>query len=203
MIAYIDVKRAADVVGSIFLLFLLFPLFLVTAVAILVSMGLPVFFLQERIGKNERSFKIIKFRTMQEPSDQKGGRSDDEYRTTKLGKMLRATSIDELPELFNVLLGDMSIIGPRPLLPEYLPFYSTEQKRRHLVRPGITGMAQVNGRNLISWEEKFEFDCLYVDNLTVSLDLKILFQTVIQVLKKSGINDASGRPVDRFRGTRN
>ena len=197
-----DVKRSADVVGSIFLIFLLFPLFLMTSFAILVSMGRPVFFLQERIGKDERPFKIIKFRTMQEPSDQKRGPSDDEYRTTKLGKMLRATSIDELPELFNVLFGDMSIIGPRPLLPEYLRLYSTEQRRRHLVRPGITGMAQVNGRNLISWEEKFEFDCFYIDNLTLKLDLKILFQTGIQVLKKSGINDASGRPVDRFRGTR-
>ncbi len=197
-----DVKRSADVAGSIFLIFLLFPLFLMTSFAILVSMGRPVFFLQERIGKNERPFKIIKFRTMQEPSDQKRGPSDDEYRTTKLGKMLRATSIDELPELFNVLFGDMSIIGPRPLLPEYLRLYSTEQRRRHLVRPGITGMAQVNGRNLISWEEKFEFDCFYIDNLTLKLDLKILFQTGIQVLKKSGINDASGRPVDRFRGTR-
>ena len=202
MIVYTDVKRSADVVGSIFLILLLFPLFLVTSFAILMSMGRPVFFFK-RIGKNERPFKIIKFRTMQEPSDQKRGPSDDEYRTTKLGKMLRASSIDELPELFNVLLGDMSMIGPRPLLPEYLPFYSAEQSRRHLVRPGITGMAQVNGRNLISWEEKFEFDCFYIDNLTLMLDLKILLQTVIQVLKKSGINDASGRPVDRFRGTRN
>ena len=198
-----DVKRSVDVVGSIFLLVLLLPLFLATAVAILVSMGRPIIFLQERIGKNERPFKIIKFRTMREPSHQNVGQSDDRHRTTKLGKMLRATSIDELPELFNVLLGDMSMIGPRPLLPEYLPLYSAEQSRRHLVRPGITGMAQVNGRNLISWEEKFEFDCFYVDNLALMLDLKILFQTVIQVLRKSGINDASGRPVDRFRGTRN
>lgn len=203
MIAYADVKRSVDVAGSIFLLFLLLPLFLVIAVVILVSMGRPIFFLQERIGKDERPFKIIKFRTMREPSDQDSGQSNDKYRTTKLGKMLRASSIDELPELFNVLLGDMSMIGPRPLLPEYLPFYSAEQSRRHLVRPGITGMAQVNGRNLISWEEKFEFDCFYIDNLTLMLDLKILLQTVIQVLKKSGINDASGGPVDRFRGTRN
>ena len=198
-----DVKRSVDVVGSIFLLCLLVPLFLVTAIAILVSMGRPIFFLQERIGKNERPFKIIKFRTMREQSDQYTGQTDDSHRTTKLGKKLRATSIDELPELFNVLLGDMSIIGPRPLLPEYLPLYSAEQSRRHLVRPGITGMAQVNGRNLISWEEKFEFDCFYIDNCTLILDLKILFQTVIQVVSKSGINDASGRPVGRFRGTRN
>ena len=197
------IKRLVDIAGSIFLLFLLFPVFLVTAAAIFLIMGRPIFFLQERIGKNERPFKIIKFRTMLESSDQNAGQSDDMHRTTKLGKVLRTTSIDELPEIFNVFVGDMSMVGPRPLLPEYLPLYSAEQSRRHLVRPGITGMAQVNGRNLISWEEKFEFDCFYIDNLTPMLDLKILFQTVIQVMRKSGINDASGRPVDRFKGTRN
>lgn len=194
-------KRFFDVILSISALFALFPVLLFTAILIRVKLGSPVFFIQSRPGKNAKVFKMLKFRTMLNPADSYGNILCDDLRLTRFGRMLRSTSLDELPELWNVLKGDMSLVGPRPLLMEYLPLYSTEQARRHEVRPGVTGWAQVNGRNAISWEDKFKLDVWYVDNQSFGLDLKILLLTVKKVLVRDGISAAGEATMPKFTGT--
>jgi len=181
-------KRVFDVVASSVLLVLLSPVIICIAVVIRVSMGPPVLFKQVRPGLHGRPFTMYKFRTMNDARDERGNLLPDSERLTRLGRFLRSTSLDELPELINVLKGEMSLVGPRPLLMEYLPLYTQEQARRHEVPPGITGWAQVNGRNAISWKEKFEYDVWYVDNWTLWLDLKILWQTLVAVLRRDGIS---------------
>lgn len=181
-------KRVFDVVASSVLLVLLSPVIICIAVVIRVSMGPPVLFKQVRPGLHGRPFTMYKFRTMNDARDERGNLLPDSERLTRLGRFLRSTSLDELPELINVLKGEMSLVGPRPLLMEYLPLYTQEQARRHEVPPGITGWAQVNGRNAISWKEKFEYDVWYVDNWTLWLDLKILWQTLVVVLRRDGIS---------------
>lgn len=181
-------KRVFDVVASSVLLVLLSPVIICIAVVIRVSMGPPVLFKQVRPGLHGRPFTMYKFRTMNDARDERGNLLPDSERLTRLGRFLRNTSLDELPELINVLKGEMSLVGPRPLLMEYLPLYTQEQARRHEVPPGITGWAQVNGRNAISWKEKFEYDVWYVDNWTLWLDLKILWQTLVAVLRRDGIS---------------
>jgi len=168
--------------------------------AIKKHLGSPVIFTQSRPGKDEKIFKIYKFRSMSDARDENGNLLSDEIRLGEFGKKLRALSIDELPQLFNVLKGDMSFIGPRPLLIEYLPLYSNEQKHRHNVRPGITGLAQVNGRNSISWKEKFEFDTYYADNLNLILDIKIAIKTIQKVIKKDGVNKEGMATTEKFNG---
>jgi len=159
------------------------------------------FYLQQRTGKGGKSFVVIKFKTMEDKRDSSGRLLPDSKRLTKIGKLLRAFSLDELPQLFNVLKGDMSLVGPRPLLPEYLPLYNERQARRHEVRPGITGWAQINGRNNLSWEEKFEMDVWYVDNISFKLDMKILFLTIVKVLKREGINAGENITMEKFKGS--
>lgn len=159
------------------------------------------FFTQERPGKDEKIFKLIKFRTMTCEKDENGELLPDELRLTKYGTLLRSTSLDELPEFFNILKGDMSLVGPRPLLVKYLPLYNEEQKRRHEARPGLTGLAQVNGRNSLTWEQKFEDDVKYVDSTSLTLDIKILFKTVMTVLKREGINQENSATMEEFKGT--
>jgi lipopolysaccharide/colanic/teichoic acid biosynthesis glycosyltransferase len=178
-------KRVLDVIIAFFGLLILSPLFLLITVALSVTSGQP-FFLQRRPGKDNRIFTLIKFRTMNERKDENGQLLPDSQRITSLGKFLRTSSLDEIPQLWNVLTGDMSLIGPRPLLPEYLPLYTPEQARRHEVRPGITGWAQVNGRNSINWQEKFRLDVCYVDKLSFGLDMKIAFLTLRSILKGEG-----------------
>ena len=158
------------------------------------------FFLQTRPGKNEKLFNVIKFKTMIDERDSDGELLPDVLRLTKIGKMVRKTSLDEMPQLINVLIGDMSLVGPRPLLVQYLPLYNAEQKRRHEVRPGITGWAQVNGRNAISWKQKFEYDIWYVDNISFSLDIKILWMTLMKVIKSEGINQHGETTMEYFKG---
>ena len=164
------------------------PIFLIVFIALLFANRGKVFFLQNRPGKNEEIFKIIKFRTMNDKKDAHGNLLPDEERLTTIGKLVRKTSLDEIPQLINVLLGNMSLIGPRPLLPEYLPLYNDVQKKRHLIKPGITGWAQINGRNAVEWERKFKFDVWYVENLSFLLDLQIMFLTLKKVLKLEGVN---------------
>ncbi len=193
-------KRAIDIVVACSCLVFLGPMMLFVAVLIRRKLGRPVLFRQTRPGLDGRPFEMLKFRTMLDARDAKGHLLPDEQRVTPFGQFLRSTSIDELPELLNVLRGDMSLVGPRPLLMEYLPLYSEEQKRRHNVRPGITGWAQINGRNAISWQKKFELDVWYVDNQSFWLDLKILFLTVWKVLKRSDINQAGQATAEKFNG---
>lgn len=197
------IKRSFDIVISFTILVVCIPIFLVAAVVILLSLGRPVFFLQERPGLNERIFKLVKFRTMKKESDANGEMLPDEKRLTRVGRLLRATSIDELPALFNVLRGDMSLVGPRPLLVEYLSRYTDEQAKRHRVLPGITGWAQVNGRNSISWEQKFKYDVWYVENRSFWLDLKILFLTIKKVVIREGISAEGEATMFEFKGTKN
>ena len=191
-------KRIVDFVLSLLGLLILLPIYLVIIFLIRINLGSPIFFKQERPGLNEKIFNIYKFRTMTNEFDQHGNLLPDENRLTKFGKFLRSTSLDELPSLWSVLKGDMSLVGPRPLLVEYLPFFSDSQARRHEVRPGITGWAQVNGRNAISWEEKFELDIWYVDNLSILLDIKILWLTLIRVLVRDGISPKDKDIMPRF-----
>lgn len=193
-------KRGFDLFFSIVGLFVLLPLFAVIFAAVRLSMGSPVVFRQTRPGIDGVPFVMYKFRTMRNESDSHGNSLSDAERLTALGRFLRAISLDELPELWNVLRGDMSLVGPRPLLMEYLPLYSIEQARRHEVRPGITGWAQVNGRNAISWEEKFALDVWYVDNQNFWLDLKILWMTVQKVLRREGISAAGEATMPKFTG---
>ena len=163
-------------------------------------MGSPIFFTQDRVGKNNKVFKMIKFRSMKDGVDKNGNLLPDEMRLTKFGKILRSTSLDELPELINVLKGDMSLIGPRPLLVDYLPLYNENQVRRHNVLPGLTGWAQINGRNSLSWNEKFNLDIWYVDNWSLTLDIKIFFLTIYKVFKRDGISQEGNVTMERFNG---
>lgn len=194
------VKRAIDIVCSGLGLIVLSPILVIAAILIRKNLGSPIFFTQDRIGKDGKVFKMIKFRTMLDATDKYGNQLPDEERLTSFGKLLRSTSIDELPELVNVFLGDMSLVGPRPLLVEYKDLYSTEQWRRHEVRPGITGWAQVNGRNSISWAERFKLDIEYIDNYNLILDIKILFMTVLKVIKKDGISQYGHVTMEKFNG---
>ena len=194
-------KRVMDFVLSLMAIIVLSPVLLVVAVLVRTKLGSPVLFKQERPGKDEKIFKLYKFRTMTGEKDENGKLMPDEVRLTKFGKMLRSTSLDELPELFNIIKGDMSIIGPRPLLVKYLPRYNAEQKRRHEVRPGLSGLAQVNGRNAISWEDKFKYDVEYVEHVTFLGDWKIIFQTVLNVLKRDGISSETSVTMEEFMGS--
>lgn len=193
-------KRIVDIIGAGMGLLLLSPVLLVVALLILRQMRRPVFFRQTRPGLHGKPFEMIKFRTMQDAMDAEGNPLPDAERLTRLGRFLRSTSLDELPELWNVLIGEMSLVGPRPLLMEYLPLYSPEQARRHEVRPGVTGWAQVNGRNAISWDEKFALDVWYVDNRTIWLDLKIIWLTIRKVIKREGISASGEATMSKFTG---
>lgn len=193
-------KRILDVTVSILMLLLLAPLLLIISIMVLRAMGLPIFFHQTRAGLHGAPFRMVKFRSMRIVNDRDGSLLPDGERLTQLGRLLRATSLDELPELWNVLKGDMSLVGPRPLLMEYLPLYSPEQARRHAVRPGITGWAQVNGRNSLSWEKKFQFDVWYVDNQSFWLDIKIFLLTVKKVFFREGISAEGDATMPRFTG---
>lgn len=194
-------KRLFDIFAAAGALVVLSPVLLCVALLARRRLGSPVLFRQTRPGKNGRPFEMLKFRTMTDARDSQGRLLSDAERLTSFGRFLRSTSLDELPELWNVLKGEMSLVGPRPLLMEYLPLYSVEQARRHEVRPGLTGWAQVNGRNALSWEEKFAFDVWYVDNRTFWLDIKIILLTVAGVLKRSGISAEGEATMPRFSGT--
>ncbi len=194
-------KPLFDKLLAFFLIILFSPIFLIVSLLILIKLGRPIFFTQERPTLNEKIFKIYKFRTMSNEKDENGNLLSDELRLSGIGKIIRALSLDELPQLFNILKGEMSFIGPRPLLIEYLNLYSNEQKKRHLVKSGITGLAQVNGRNAISWNEKFRLDVYYVENISFLLDLKIFWMTLIKVIKKEGINQNGKATIDKFNGS--
>ena len=193
-------KRILDLTIALISLILLIPIFFIFMVLIKINLGSPFIFKQSRPGLEGKVFDIYKFRTMTDKKNKNGILLPDEERLTKFGKFLRSTSLDELPGLWNVLIGDMSLVGPRPLLIEYLSLYSAEQARRHEIRPGITGWAQVNGRNAISWNEKFEMDVWYVDNQSLVLDLKILFLTLIKVIKRDGISHNNHATMEKFKG---
>ena len=195
-------KRPMDFILSLLALIVLSPVFLVVAVLVRVKLGSPVIFKQKRPGLNEKIFTMYKFRTMTDERDENGELLPNHLRFTKLGKILRATSLDELPEFFNILKGDMTLVGPRPLLVEYLPLYNEHQKRRHEVRPGLSGLAQINGRNAISWKDKFDYDVKYVDNISFLLDCKIIFETVLKVFKSEDINSSETVTMEKFRGNR-
>lgn len=194
------IKRLMDFLVAALSIIIFSPLLIILAILVRVKLGGPVIFKQERPGLNGKVFKLYKFRTMTDAKDENGNLLDDEYRLTSFGKKLRSTSLDELPELYNILKGDMSIVGPRPLLVKYLPLYNDEQKRRHDVRPGLTGLAQVSGRNAITWTEKFNKDIEYVDNVSLGLDISIFFKTIYCVLKKEGINSDSAATMEDFTG---
>lgn len=196
------IKRILDVVLSSAALFVLIPVYAALYIIVWKKMGRPVFFTQERPGKDGKIFKMYKFRTMTNEKDENGKLLPDEKRLNKFGRFLRSTSLDELPELFNILKGDMSIVGPRPLLVSYLPLYNKKQRHRHDVRPGLTGLAQVKGRNVISWEERFDFDVQYVQELSFLLDVKIILMTVWKVLSKEGINEEGSATMTAFTGTK-
>ena len=195
-------KRVIDLILGIVLFVVLFPVLLIVAFLVRVMLGSPVLFRQTRPGRNARPFELIKFRTMTDEKDAKGELLPDSQRLSAFGRMLRATSLDELPELWNVLKGDMSLVGPRPLLMEYLDLYTSEQSRRHEVRPGITGWAQVSGRNALSWEDKFALDVWYVDNQSLWLDLKILLMTIMKVVKRDGVSQSGHVTMEPFRGSK-
>ena len=195
------IKRLVDMCVSVAAIVLLSPLLLVTMLVTRIKLGGPVFFRQQRPGLGGRPFEMVKFRTMTDSRDSVGNLLSDGERLTAYGRFLRSTSIDELPELWNVLKGDMSLVGPRPLLMDYLPLYSAEQTRRHEVRPGVTGWAQINGRNAISWDEKFALDIWYVDNRSFFLDLKILLMTAKNVLIRRGVNAVGSSTMPRFTGS--
>lgn len=195
------VKRVIDMLLSAIALLVLLPIFFILAVLVRVKLGSPVYFSQERPGRDEKVFRMYKFRSMTDRRDEHGELLPDEERLTHFGAMLRATSLDELPELWNIFKGDMSIVGPRPLLVKYLPRYNERQRRRHQVRPGLTGWAQVNGRNAISWEQKFEYDVEYVERESFWFDIKILLMTVGKVLHRSGINQEGSATMEEFLGS--
>lgn len=194
-------KRFLDFWISLFLLICFSPVLLVVAVFLhFANKGTGAFFLQERPGKDGKIFRIVKFKTMTDERDAQGNLLPDEARLTRVGRIVRSTSLDELPQLFNVLKGDMALIGPRPLLPKYLPLYSEEQMRRHAVRPGISGWAQCHGRNAISWTEKFKLDVWYVDHLSLWVDIKIIYLTTLKVLKRDGISEEGQATMEAFNG---
>lgn len=193
-------KRAFDLIAALVAISLAWPLMVVVAVLVRVNLGAPVLFRQQRPGLNAKPFYIYKFRTMFSACDANGEQLPDEKRMTRFGSFLRRSSLDELPQLINVLKGDLSLVGPRPLLMEYLPLYNAEQARRHLVKPGVTGWAQVNGRNAISWEDKFKYDVWYVDHHSFWLDMKILWMTFCKVLKREGISQQGKATMEKFRG---
>lgn len=195
------IKRLLDIVLSGCALIVLSPLLLVTAILVRVKLGSPVIFCQERPGKDEKIFKLHKFRSMSDAQDENGNLLPDKERLTGFGKKLRSLSIDELPELWDIFRGKMSIVGPRPLLVKYLPLYNEEQRHRHDVRPGLTGWAQVHGRNLTSWEERFEYDVEYVNNISFALDVKIIIMTIRCVLGREGINSDGSATMEAFTGT--
>ncbi len=196
------IKPLLDRLLALILLIILSPIMLIVALLIYIKMGRPILFTQKRPGRDGKIFTIYKFRTMTNEKDKFGNLLPDEKRLKGVGKTIRSLSLDELPQLFNVLKGDMSFIGPRPLLVEYLPLYNEEQARRHEVTPGITGWAQVNGRNAISWEDKFRYDVWYVDNCSFLVDMKIIWLTILKVLKKEGISSSSHATMEKFKGSR-
>ncbi len=195
-------KRVLDIICSILLIVLLSPVFLIVWILIRIKLGKPVIFKQERPGKDEKVFKLYKFRTMTDERDEEGNLLPDEMRLSTFGQKLRSTSLDELPELFNILKGDMSFVGPRPLLVQYLELYDDKQKRRHEVRPGLTGLAQARGRNLLTWEERFNLDVEYVDKVSLWLDIKILIETVRVVIKREGIVPKDSEIMKPFGGNK-
>ena len=197
-----NLKNIFDKTLALILIILFSPIYIIVSLLILAKMGRPIFFRQKRPGKDEKIFGIYKYRTMTNEKDKDGNLLPDEQRIVGIGKFVRSTSLDELPQLFNVLKGEMSFVGPRPLLIEYLDRYNDTQKRRHDVKPGITGWAQVNGRNAISWEQKFEYDVWYVDNQSFWLDIKILWMTFLKVVKRSDISSDTSSTMEKFTGTK-
>ena len=195
------IKRPQDFLCALLAMIVLSPVMLITAILVRIKLGSPVLFTQDRPGRNGKIFKLYKFRTMTDARDEKGELLPDDQRLPKFGQKLRSTSLDELPELINMLKGDMAVVGPRPLLARYLPRYNERQARRHEVRPGFTGLAQVHGRNAISWEEKFDWDIKYVDHITFLGDWKIILDTVKTVLKREGINSDTSATMEEFMGT--
>ncbi|MEO9004558.1 MAG: sugar transferase [Ginsengibacter sp.] len=193
-------KPSLDFIVAIIAFIIFSPVFLIVVILLLFANNGKVFFLQARPGLDEKIFKVVKFKTMNDKKDKEGNLLPDSNRLTAVGKFIRKTSLDEIPQLLNVINGNMSLIGPRPLLVEYLPLYNTSQKRRHEVKPGITGWAQVNGRNTISWEKKFEYDVWYVDHLSLLLDVRIFFLTIKKVFKSEGINSVTAATMERFIG---
>ena len=194
------IKPLLDFITALIGLLILSPVFIVVIILLFIANNGKPFFFQKRPCKNEKIFKIIKFKTMNDKKDSNGDLLPDSERITKIGNFVRKTSLDELPQLINVLKGEMSLIGPRPLLPEYLPLYNEFQKRRHEVKPGITGWAQINGRNSISWQKKFELDIWYVNNISLVLDIKILILTILKVIKSEGVNQKNNSTVECFKG---
>ena len=184
-------KRFLDFTLSLIAIIILSPIYIIVAILIRIKLGSPVIFCQERPGKDEKVFKMYKFRTMTDAKDENGNLLPDDIRLTSFGKKIRATSLDELPELFNILKGDMSLIGPRPLLGKYLPYYTDEERHRHDVRPGLTGLAQISGRNYLSWKERFKLDCQYVNRISFILDLSIILKTIIKVFQKDDIMEST------------
>ena len=197
------IKSIFDKTLALFLIILFSPIYIVVSLLIFFKMGSPILFRQKRPGYKEKIFGIYKFRTMTNEKDEFGNLLPDDKRLVGIGKFIRSTSLDELPQLFNVLKGEMSFVGPRPLLEEYLPLYNEKQKRRHDVKPGITGWAQVNGRNAISWEQKFDYDVWYVDNQSFWLDIKILWLTFLKVVKRSDISSSTSSTMEKFTGSKN
>lgn len=195
------IKRALDIFLALLGFVLFAPLLIGTAVVVRIGLGAPVLFVQVRPGLQGRPFRMVKFRTMRNANDKHGNPLPDDQRLTRLGRFLRSTSLDELPEVWNVLVGDMSIVGPRPLLMEYLPLYTPEQARRHTMRPGITGWAQVNGRNALEWDQKFKLDVWYIDNWSLALDWRIFWMTWSRVLKRRGVSAQGEVTMHKFRGT--
>lgn len=195
-------KRFLDFILSLLAVIVLSPIYIIVAFLVKIKLGSPIIFTQERPGKNGKIFKMYKFRSMTSETDENGNLLPDEQRLTSFGKLLRSTSLDELPELLNILKGDMSIVGPRPLLVKYLPLYNEHQKHRHDVRPGFTGWAQCNGRNAISWEEKFDLDVYYTKHVSFLLDVKIIFKTIKTVLCREGISSETSVTMEEFRGTK-
>ena len=195
------IKRPQDILLSLLAMIVLSPVLLITAILVRTKLGSPVIFKQKRPGLDEKVFTLYKFRTMTDAKDPDGNLLPDEVRLTKFGKLLRSTSLDELPELWNIFRGDIAVVGPRPLLVEFLSRYNEQQRRRHEVRPGLSGLAQVNGRNAISWEDKFKYDVQYVDHVTFLGDWKIIFQTVLNVIKRDGINSETAATMEVFMGT--